>query len=241
MLIGIFVLVLSMFSIRYFTPVILYKTPIPSCLTGLSAERCSENNVSKYEETARDTKNSREAEPIQQYALTWLKTILLQLDTSASNTNNGIQIGKSVPVLSVLMSFGALIGVGILIYGWKSLNKNIGWIFLITISLTLVLSVFAFNALSYYSANLDINTQTRYLLSIMPVIMVMSLVSFNASLGKMRALKIFILVIALLLSTQGGGIIKPVLNANDGWYWNNRELQSVNKIIKNTISPYVAE
>lgn len=236
-----FVITFSMLCIRYITPVLLYKTPIPSCAVALGETRCVDNNVSLYEMNAKATKNERQPEVPQQYILTWIKTILLQLDTSASVTSNGVQIGKSIPVFAAVMSFGVLFGISVLLFSWQKLDKNIGWYFLISILATLVISVIAFSAFSYYSVNLDINTQARYIISVLPIGMVMAVISLNRILNNARTIKVLLLISALTLSTQGGGIIKPLLNANDSWYWDNQTLRNINKDLKNHISPFVDE
>ena len=236
-----FLIISVLFGVRYAIPVATHGTPIPVCSEILNNERCLKSNVYKYEIEAINSKFDRPVESPQQYGLTWLKSIIMQLDTSASITPSGIEIGKAMPLFASLMAFGIFAGVTILLYEWKSLNKNIGWTFLAMISGVLVISVLIFNALSYYKAHLDINTQARYLLTIVPIIMSMSLVALNHAIGSMRGVKIVALMAVLILSTQGGGVIKPILNANDGWYWQNPSLQDTNSAIKDILSPLVQE
>ena len=108
-------------------------------------------------------------------------------------------------------------------------------------ALVLIFTVFIFNILSYYSAHIDLNVQVRYLLSIFPVFMVMSMVALSDLIGHRRHVKVLILIAVLLFSTQGGGIIKPIINADSNWYWQNTVIIETNKDLKNILSPLVKE
>lgn len=240
-LVSLLVITSMFFGLRYMVPIAYYGTPIPVCSEILNNERCLTSNVYKYENDAIKSRLDRPVESPQQYGLTWFKSIIMQLDTSASTTPSGIEVGKAMPIFASLMAFGVYIGILLLIYEWKSIEKNIGWLFLATMSLTLIFSVLIFNALSYYKAHLDINTQARYLLTIIPIIMAFSLMALNHAIGSKRRVKIVALITVLILSTQGGGVIKPILNANDGWYWHNKTLKDTNSTIKDVLSPLVQE
>lgn len=241
LLIVLFIVISSFFVGRYLVPIIKYGSPIPDCGVTLSRDRCLVSNVYKYESGLKETKLDRPVEPPQQYVLSWLKNIVMQLDTSAAVTPRGTLVGIAMPIFAILMATGAYIGVVALLIAWRKLDKNIGWYFLITMTCVLLATVLLFNAMSYYSAHLDINTQTRYLLSVFPIVMVMSLVAINDIIGNRHHIKFLVLVMVLLLCTQGGGIIKPILNANNEWYWQNSVIIETNNSIKNLIAPLVQE
>lgn len=240
-LLSSFVVISTLFAYRYVVPIIIYKTPVPACSKILNEDRCLSSNVYKYESDAISTKNNRPVESIQQYALSWIKTIIMQLDTSAAFTANGLEVGKAIPIFATLMAVSIAGATVILIYAWRMLEKNIGWNFLILMSISLIIIVFMFNTSSYYAAHLDINTQTRYLLTIFPVIIVMALVAINNVMRHRRHAKVVTLITVLILCTQGGGVIKPIINANDGWYWGDDRVKSNNLKLKNLIQPLVNE
>jgi hypothetical protein len=239
--IAVFLTLSSLFTLRYIVPIIKYSSPLPKCHAVLSIERCMNNGVYKYEYEAMQTKQERQPEPVGLFALTWLKTVVMQLDTSAANTRKGIEIGKAMPVYSTVLILSVYVGAALIIYRWKEFTAKKSWQFLLFTSVFIVGYVALFNMVSYYSVNLDINTQARYFLSILPIFIVMSVMSLSKMLGRHRVVKVGVLTIFILLATQGGGIIKPIMNANSGWFWENNYIINMNQNIKDLLAPVVNE
>lgn len=237
-----FVLLLSLLIFRYGVSLAVYHTPLPRCDRLMSHERCLQNAVYSLENDARSTKNLRSPYPFQVYTQEWGRTMLLQLDTSAGVTKNDkIEIGKQIPVIATLLSLGVIIGSTVLIYQWKTLEKNTGWHFLIICSLGLVITLFIFNSMSYYSYNLDVNVQSKYLLSVTPVILAFATVATSRLLDNRRALKIVVLCFVIILATQGGGATKQLVNAKPTWYWDDVTIQDTNIKIKSLLSRLIKE
>ena len=241
LLVSLLIIFGSIFTIRYITPTIKYGSPIPDCGATLSVERCRVGYVYDRDMRLKATKAERYAEPPQQYILSWLKSQLTQLDTSAALTPHTWLYGKPMPVFSFIMSTLAYICSIAILLNLYRIKKNINCIFITTMALVLIFTVFIFNILSYYSAHIDLNVQVRYLLSIFPVFMVMSMVALSDLIGHRRHVKVLILIAVLLFSTQGGGIIKPIINADSNWYWQNTVIIETNKDLKNILSPLVKE
>jgi hypothetical protein len=241
LIIGVTIIIGGLFTAKYLVPTLTYGSPLPDCGNTLGIERCMSGEVYLNEFNAKKTKFERPVESLNLYILTWTKSILLQLDTSSAVTPNGILVGTAMPVLTLLMSFWIYSGIIALLLSWKQINQGLDWVFLMTISILLISATFIFNAKSYYNAHLDINTQTRYLLSVVPIIIVMSVVAVNQVLGRKRHIKTIVFISTLVLSTQGGGVIKPIVNSNENWFWQNNELIKSNKILKDTLAPMVIE
>ncbi len=237
----IFITLATLFTLRYIVPTVKYSSPLPKCHAVLSIERCMNNGVYKYEYEAMQTKQERQPEPVGLFVLTWLKTVVIQLDTSAANTRKGIEIGRALPVYNTVLILSVYFGMALIIYRWKEFTAKKSWQFLLYISVFTVAYVALFNIVSYYSVNLDINTQARYFLSILPIFIVMSVMSLSKMLGRHRVIKVGVLTIFILLATQGGGIIKPIMNANSGWFWENNYIINMNQNIKDLLAPVVNE
>lgn len=242
LLAAIAIVLFCLFSFRYVYPIAIYHTPLPECSQIISKERCLKNGVYYAVEQAITTKNERDAKPLQSYAEWWVGSMVSQFDISAANTGDRIEFGKRLPVTNYLLTAGVYLGVVVLIFMWRILEKTAGWSFLIFMSMTLVVTLFLFNAAAYYSANTDLNTQTRYALTVLPIVFVMALVAINQLLGRHIILKTVILVSVIAACSQGMGDIKHVLTSNESWYWPNSAVTTkVNEYVRNILEPLVKE
>lgn len=242
LLVVIIIAVLGLFVARYGVAVIRYGSPIPDCAKILTQQRCLASGVYAAEVSARSTKDQRLPEPIEIYAQNWVETILLQLDTSAATTQSGrLEVGKALPIISLLMVSAVVIGIGAVLYRLREFLRDQRWVFLLTMSLALVGVTFLFNITTYYSVHMDLNVQTRYLLSVLPIFIVMSLIALNDILGKRSIIKVVLVIGVLVLSTQGGGVIKHIMTSEDDWYWNNATLRQTNNALRGILTPIVKQ
>jgi len=171
-----------------------------------------------------------------------LTAMISSFDATAANTGNTIETGRQLPLASSLITASVFIGITALIYMWKAINKTLGWLFLVTLVMALLLTLFVFNALSYYSANTDLNTQTRYVLSVTPILMAMSIVAINRATKNRSGLKLIIIFSILILCTQGAGDIKHIVSGSNSWYWqDNKALININQRARDFISTLVKE
>ena len=108
-------------------------------------------------------------------------------------------------------------------------------------ALTVLSAVFTYNYLRYIKYHAMYGIQPRYLLSALPIIIVMAVVAINFMLKKNRYLKLVILLIVFLMLTQGGGVITHILRSKDSWYWENSTVIEVNNVAKKILRPLVKE
>lgn len=232
-------IILPWFFLRYVVASVLYGSPIPSCEVVMSEDRCMQSGVYRYEKIAENTISQRTTELPHQYLLSWVKTVLLQLDTTANTNSKGqTEFGESIPIFASYMGFSALIGTGVLIYSWKELKQRKVRIVAVLIALASMGVVLLFNILTYYRLHQDSNVQARYILVTIPIILALSMTSMRNMTKKHKGLQIVIVAFTLLMCTQGGGVAKHILTSRNDWYWNNTTLQQVNttlrKVLKHT-------
>lgn len=239
--ISMLILVTATFSYRFITPIIKYGSPLPSCDVILNEQRCLSNAVYRYEQVSINDKLSRIKEPVHIFFFNWVSLNLMQLDTSAAVKDNKAQIGSSLPVIGALLYFGSFLGVVLILYQWKSFRPDNRWRFVALIVFTIIASVFIFNYLSYSRANLDLNTQVRYLLTAVPILLVFAVYAANLTFGSRKPLKLFVLIFVLVLATQGGGAVKHLINSNEEWYWQNQLIIKTNNNLKDLLLPLVKE
>ena len=166
----------------------------------------------------------------------------MQLDSSAAVVSEGkVIFGKSLPILAIIMSTFCLLGSTLIVYEWKTMRLQSERWKVVTMSvLATLLSVFVFNILTYYRYNLDMNVQSRYLISIMPIFIM--LVLYASTFVKIKTqYKYILLILIFALITQGGGVIKHIITSDSTWLNDNNITQENYRIVKQILKPLVLE
>lgn len=231
-----------LFFARYVVAVARYHTPIPDCSLVLSEKRCIQNPVYYMVKNAEMTKQTRTPDMIHVYAEDWMKEMVEGFEVSASPTEDGtVEVAKPLPLISFVTVVGSYVAIGVILLMWRSMKKSEEFIFVSVVSAGLVITLFMFNALSYYQANTDLNVQTRYILSTLPIMIMMALVATSLLLKKYRKAKLLLLLFTLLLLTQGGGLVKHIVSSKDSWYWPKHTIISINHNTRDVLQKLVKE
>lgn len=241
-----------LFLARYAVPVLKFHTPIPDCSLVLTEQRCNQSKMYEFINNLVDSKNTRQQQNPAIYTIQWAQDNLRQLETSGSPTASlgpiniktipsDVKWGQSYTTLLLLLFFIFSIGIFSLIYSWQTIRKGATWTYSLLIILAVLVSTFSFNMMSYYSANIDLNTQVRYLLSVFPLVIALLIFAVSRLLGKLRWAKIIILGILLIGFTQGGGIIKHIISSDQTWYWPESPVSDINRTIDPFLTRYVDE
>jgi len=244
-IISLAIITIGMFSAVYLQNIIVYRSIKPSCEKVMSEKRCAKNAVyAKYfTPKARALRSGRPLVQIPNYITPWV----LQMESWTTMMGGGGSDGLSAPLRKPLPIFfttvfvGSFIGLLALFYAWKSLPKKPSWYFLIAMSAALTLIVFLQNYSMYADLHVMAAIQPRYLLGIIPIILVMAVVAINHILKNKIYLKVVILLIVLLLFTQGGGIITYISQSRKFWYWQNSNVINANVTAKKIILPFVKD
>jgi hypothetical protein len=77
----------------------------------------------------------------------------------------------------------------------------------------------------------------RYLLPVMPFILLLVVAAFNELLKRRYKLKITLLCVAIACLLWGGGAMTYLLRGRDAWYWPNSPTARVNSAVKQTLGP----
>lgn len=232
------VLIVGLFSLTYVRNVLVFHTVKPSCTQLHSIERCLSNGIVKRNLDAKATADQRHVGRLDTFSVIWVQNMVAMTGMTGSSSSGLI---PSLPAIGMLVYFGSLFSIGVLLYAWRSLKKDIGWYFLLTMFLTLVLSVFYNNASGYYQLHAAYANQPRYLLSLLLIFIAMSMVAFGYALRRHRSLRLFALTITLLAFTQGGGLITHILRSDSSWYWQSKPVADINSAVKSGLKPIVKE
>lgn len=233
------VILASLFSIVYLQNIIMYGTAKPTCeQTTLSTERCMANSVVRRNLTAESTKDQRPLMNIFDYSNVWFNNILTSTTGSAANPVSGpYVVAKPFSVILELVLVGVIASLGVIIYSWHNLKLNRELKFLTGIAVVLIIVVFISTYSMYVKYHAAYALQPRYLLSTLPVLLVVALMSFNYVFRRLPWLKLVSFAIVILLFTQGGGAITHILKSDNTWYWQQSKVIKANDIAKKILQP----
>jgi hypothetical protein len=230
----------SLFSVVYIQNVVKYGTPNPSCTQTMPKERCLSSAIERRNTQARVTRDERKAVAPPRYVEAWINTMATVSTVTATTTTKGnVAVRGELPVIYNFLFFGAFLGMGVLLYAWRSLRKNAGWYFGATMTAVLFLSVFYVNFKGYYTVHVAYANQPRYLLSLLPIALVMMVVAANLVLRNHARIKLLSLAIALILLVQGGGAVTHILLSQDNWYWQDTRIIRANHAAKKILTPLI--
>lgn len=233
---------LVMFMQRYGVNFVRYHTPIPDCGAVLSAQECS-----AYAPWNRDYQLSLHKDPSATgsplifgadwfYGM-WLRTFFA-VDGPASN------FATRGPL--ILPAFGAiaLSGIGLVatIVTWRRLSRRydrtVLWLFVAVIGVYAG-ALWVEGYKSFLQTGQAVAINGRYLLLIMPLLLILLALGTNELLKKRETLKAFAAAIAVICMIWGGGALTYVLRSSDNWYWPGSPLRGANNAIRHTIGPVV--
>lgn len=236
------VLIMSIFLLEYGLNVIKYGSPQPNCFQVLDRDTCLSNAIVQRGIQAQATADQRPAVPLPDYTLIWITNMTKTTNWSGNSTTEGkVEFRGPLPIMHVVLFFGAIAAIGVLLYSWRGIVRNNAWYFLITLVIALLVSVYLVNVKSYYTNHAAFANQPRYLLTVLPILMIMIAAAFGHVFGSRQWLKLGVLVSALIVFTQGGGIVTHLLRSEPDWYWSNDTIVNVNEASKSVVAPLVLE
>lgn len=232
-------LVLVLFFVRYGVSTIQYGTPLPACEAVMEKSRCIHSGVFRYEQEQKATKDERYRLPPEQYMQNWTRSITQQTDTSAGFNGETYEFGKPIPVNSLFQTIVIFTSIATILLTWHLFRRKRLWAFIALTSIVLVLATFYFNITSYRLANVDLNVQIRYFMSLMPVLYVAAihgLFSTRSLNNTRQTAQICIVMFVMLCALHGGGVMKHIITSQESWYWNSRTVRTVNSNMKEFLS-----
>ena len=235
-MLAVLTLSLGLVMAVYGQNLIRYGAIQPGCQQTMSETRCTANAIFRRNQAAIAAKKSVPSIGISDYTIKWFANM-----TQFTVSSDLEPSGGYAPILKDAFFFGTLLTGALLLYAWRSLEKSIGWHFLAAVTGTLITSVFLDNYISYTNLHQIYATQPRYLLPVMPILIVMVIVAVGFLFRKQRYVRVASLAACLLLFTQGGGFLTPILFSKDDSYWQNVTVIRTNHAAKKILRPLVWE
>jgi Predicted membrane protein (DUF2142). len=234
-----------LFAERFAVNIIQYHSLDPSCTSQMSQGRCNTNPVELRNRYLEKIK-SKDTIPAQvpQYANTWFSEMINTLLISGSNTNGkfGTEYAKPLPIIYLVVFWGTIVSFAAFFYSLDKLRKIPGFWLTISIIVLYLASLFYVDLSHYYEYYQPIAIQGRYLLPLLPFMILFALLGLNNALRRFSLAKLAILLIVFVLYLNGAGAITHIMRSNDNWYWDNSQIiYKINNKAKNILRPFLTE
>jgi len=218
-----------------------YGSLQPSCDQVLTEARCSNSYLVTRRNNAINTVDTRSLVQMPEYFSLWATQMINWTNmTGTLQSGEGLITKDPLPILYATVYFGSLVG---LVLVGRSTGILVGkeYMFLYAVTVGLTFAVFLQNYGTYLEVRYPYAIQPRYLLTVIPVILVACIYSANQLLANRVAIKIVVLFGLGLLLTQGGGLTTHILKSDESWYWDNNNVVNVNNKARDILKPFVKE
>lgn len=242
LLTGLFVVSLGLFTQRYGVNLVRYHKPVPSCDEVLSVRQCS-----AYGPWSRDYQYSqiKPAETTDSplvfsadwfYGM-WLRTFFAVDGPTTTFATRGPFIMPAIG--AIVFSVSALAAT---IMAWRQVwrrydRRVLGLFIAATAVYTAALWVDGYR--SFLQTGQPVALNGRYLLPVMPMVLVILALGANVYLRSRQQLKLALAGLALICMLWGGGALTYVLRSSDSWYWPDSPLKGANHFVQDNVGPLV--
>jgi hypothetical protein len=241
LLIILLVLSLGLFTQRYAVNIARYHKPVPECDKVLSVKQCRayppwnrDYVLTQTKGDARGTDSPLTFTADWFYGM-WLRTFFA-VDGPASNFATrgplilpgiGAIVFASAALLATVVTMKRLL---------RRYDASVIWLF-ISVTAVYVGALWLNGYQSFLQTGQAEAINGRYLLPVLPLLLVILALGVNTLLGHRQALKIAFASASLLCLLWGGGALTYILRSDNSWYWHNQTVYDANHAVRNTLGP----
>lgn len=222
---------------RYGVNVVRYGTPVPDCGQVLTYNECKSYGpwIRDYNFAATNTKTPNPAF----FTWEWLYGMWHRCFFAVDGPNNSYQTRGPLALPGMVAIVLALISLYALIRRGRAMFRHNNRIALQLFSAIIVFYIavlFAQQFQMYAETGVPVAINGRYLWPIMPLIIVTGGLAVREIIRR-PGYKAVLVSVALAGMLWGGGASTYILRSNNGWYWQNSPLKSVNELYRDITGP----
>jgi hypothetical protein len=239
---GLFLaLSLGLFIAMYGYNTVKYDWPLPECNQVIGAQACKAYSVWERDNNYYLTKSNHYNKSPLYFSGKWLGSYYYSLFFAINGKDSGFALGPALPIPYysgiIVASIG---GILIICYRRRIFKDNPVYLFLGIVVAAYVLALWSLNYKDYVHLGTAIALQGRYLVVVMPLIYLVTATAFKFLLDKRHMLKPWIVILFVLLFSQGGGAITFIMRSDPSWYWeNNTFIDKSNQRVQNIVKHVV--
>ncbi|HVI60831.1 MAG TPA: hypothetical protein VM535_01600 [Candidatus Saccharimonadales bacterium] len=233
---------LGLFAQRYAVNLAQYHKPVADCAQVLSAERCRAYSPWVRDQDLEDHKPSGASRSPLAFTGDWFYGMWLRSFFAVDGPATDFQTRGPLVLPGIgAVVFGAIAAVAPVIT-WPKLtrryNRRVIWLFVaVTAGYAAVLWLDGYQ--SFLQTGQAVAINGRYLLPVMPLLLILLALGVNTLLGRRQTAKLAFGGAALLCLIWGGGALTYILRSNTDWYRPNSPLTGANQTIQRNVGPLV--
>jgi len=240
LLVVLTLLSIGLFVQRYGVNVVRYHTPIPDCGQVLSTQRCDAYGPWRRDHNTMLHKDPNATKSPLVYAADWFYGMWLRTFFAVDGPYTHFQTRGPfvVPSMAAIgfAGVGLLAAIGYSRRILRKYNRQVLWLFVGTVvSYAGVLWLDGYHSFLRIGVANAING--RYLLPILPLLLVMCGLGWGQLLRRRPQFKMAAIGLALLCMIWGGGALTYILRSNDAWYWPWTPLKSADHVLQDGLGP----
>lgn len=241
---GGMIIAAGLFAQRYGVNTVLYHNPVPNCNQVLSISQCS-----AYAPWERDYqyKTIKQSTHVTQPATTtylkdWVYGMWLRTFFAVDGLATNFETREPLVMPGAAAIVFACLGVVALLVMARRLARTYhlqAFILFLLVSGLYVLTLFLDEYQSYRTTAQPVAINGRYLLPVLPLLLVIVALAYNELLKRWLGAKVLLVSIALVSLLWGGGALTYILRSNKDWYWPAPAVYNVNHAVQDVVGPHV--
>lgn len=230
----------ALFVERYGVNLARYHTPVPDCAQVLLYDQCQHYGPWIRDYNFAQTKPSdAERSPVS-YTQHWLYGMWFRSFFAVDGPGTGFQTRGPLTLPGVAAVVLIVLGATAFVLAaprvWRRYNTSALW--LVSSCVVLYVGILWLTEYQLFlQTGQPVAINGRYLIPLLPVIMLVMALSLYEILPWRRWTLPTITALALLCFAWGGGALTYVLRSNDAWYWQYTPLKAANHALQRTMGP----
>ncbi len=224
---------------RYGYNLVKFHTPVPACEEVLDYDHCI-----AYGPWARDYRYKHQytnsnSNPLI-YAFGWVHGMWFRLVFAIDGPATNFQTKGALLLPAVgSIALSALGFIALAVYGRRVVRQynTSGIKLLLYVSGLYIAVLWIDNYMAYLRVGRAVAVNGRYLLPILPVVLLLFVLAVKEACLNRPRLKLQLAALAVLVMLWGGGALTYILRSTDNWYWPSQPVRDVNHAVQNAIGP----
>jgi hypothetical protein len=239
---AIFLVAFGLFSGRYGSNLVAYKSPIPQCNQVLTVAQCSAYTPWMRNYTDALHKTSVNINPLD-YTANWFRGMFDHSFFTSSSGGDTEAFYVHVPPLPVISIAAIAVFAGgvvlflryrkVLVAEYPALR------FLLFVSFAYCATLWLWNYHDFIHLGDAVALNGRYLFPVMPLVMLALGLAYRQWLKRQPNFQLLLLGVVFALFLQGGGALTYIDASNTHWYWPNHTVDKANMAVQKIVKPAI--
>ncbi|MEX0934697.1 MAG: hypothetical protein WDZ42_02740, partial [Candidatus Saccharimonadales bacterium] len=145
-----------------------------------------------------------------------------------------------LPIMAVAFTAIFILGIiSVLIHAKSIFSNRPDLLMMLIVATFYVLVLWQMNYSSYTSTGRIVALNGRYLLLIIPSVIILMSLGVSKLFEDRLRLKVVSVILATLLLLQGGGVTSFIIRSSQTWYWPNEAVWQINTSAQKALNPVI--